>query len=103
MTYTKTSDTYIVHELLNTLDPITPCYTADVSIDNALEHQIMHSSEVPGQDIRCSPDDGFWRCVTQSCGIFGQVFVDASPILHRGQCLDSDTRGRCLIALQIPA
>jgi ribonuclease Z len=89
MTYTNTSDTYTVHELLTQQDSAMPCHASDVSIDNSLEHQIMHCSELPGQDIRCSPADGFWRCLTQSRGVFGEVFVDAGPILHRGLCVDS--------------
>jgi ribonuclease Z len=89
MTLTSTADTYTVHELLRTQDSLTPCYTSDSSINHSLEHQIMHCSELPGLDIRCSPEDGFWRNLTQSRGVFGEVFVDAGPILHRGLHIDS--------------
>jgi ribonuclease Z len=74
MTLTRTSDTYIVHELLTQDDELTPCDPPE----------LMHSSEVSGKDIRCSPEDGFWRAFTRGSGVFGNVVVDAGPISHRG-------------------
>ncbi|KAF4603948.1 hypothetical protein EYR40_001123 [Pleurotus pulmonarius] len=76
MTYTKTSDRYVVHELLQPNDTITPCGDSD-----------LHSSEVLGRDILCSPEDGFWRGFTSGNGPFGEVFVDAGPIIHREECI----------------
>lgn len=100
MTYTNTLYAYTVHELLTPQDPSTPCHIPDVSIDSLLEQQVMHCSELPGLDIRCSPD-GFWRSLTQSHGVFGQVLVDAGPILHRGFCADSWTPFSLLTLCQI--
>jgi len=93
MTNTSTADTYTVHELLTLQDPLTQCCASNASIDDSFEHHwVMHSSELPGQDIRCSPDDGFWRSLAHSRGVFGEVFVDAGPILHRGLRVISRTR-----------
>ncbi|KAJ7933108.1 beta-lactamase-like protein [Mycena leptocephala] len=76
MTLTHTADKYVVHELLRLEDTPTPCEPPEV----------MHSSELVGRDIQCS-DDGFWRAFTQGRGVFGDVVVDAGPILHRDPCL----------------
>ncbi|KAJ7460363.1 beta-lactamase-like protein [Mycena galericulata] len=76
MTLTHTADKYVVHELLRLEDAPTPCEPPEV----------MHSSELVGRDIRCS-DDGFWRAFTQGRGVFGDVVVDAGPILHCDPCL----------------
>ncbi|KDQ33624.1 hypothetical protein PLEOSDRAFT_1080773 [Pleurotus ostreatus PC15] len=76
MTYTKTSDRYVVHELLRPSDPITPCGEND-----------LHASEALGRDILCSSEDGFWRGFTSGDGPFGKVFVDAGPIIHREECI----------------
>jgi ribonuclease Z len=73
MTLTRTGEKYIVHELLRTEDEATPCEPPEV----------LHSSEYPGRDIRCS-EDGFWREFTSGAGALGDVVVDAGPILHRG-------------------
>lgn len=73
MTLTQTADKYVVHELLRPSDEITPCEP----------HEVMHSSEVAGRDIHSS-EDGFWTSITHGEGVFGDVFVDAGPISHRG-------------------
>lgn len=76
MTLSNTSDKYVVHELLNAEDEVTPCDPSDV----------LHSSELPGRDILCS-EDGFWKAFTHASGVFGDVFMDAGPISHRGEPL----------------
>lgn len=73
MTLSRTAAKYVVHELLAQHDDITPC-TPDT----------LHSSELPGQDIRCAADSGHWRAVTTARGAYSDVVVDASPIAHRG-------------------
>ncbi|KAJ7632359.1 beta-lactamase-like protein [Roridomyces roridus] len=75
MTLTSTAEKFVVHELLSTDDAPTPC-----------SPEVMHSSELVGRDIHCT-EDGFWRNFTQGEGVFGDVVVDAGPILHRDPCL----------------
>lgn len=87
MTLTRTSDTYIVHELVTTKDILTPCFPADNVVENVREQDFMHGSEMAGLDIGCTPD-GFWKGVLKSRGAFGEVIVDAGPISHRGQSND---------------
>jgi ribonuclease Z len=70
MTYTRTADRYVVHELLSANDEVTPCTPPEV----------MHSSECLGKNIRAGVDDGFWRDFVSK----GNVAVDAGPISHRG-------------------
>ncbi|KAF5376535.1 hypothetical protein D9757_008283 [Collybiopsis confluens] len=76
MTFTKTADKYVVHELLTPTDGVTSC-----------EPLVMHGSEIPGQDILCSSSNGLWKDVTQQKGVFGTLAVDAGPILHREPCI----------------
>ncbi|KIK63869.1 hypothetical protein GYMLUDRAFT_222288 [Collybiopsis luxurians FD-317 M1] len=76
MTFTRMADKYVVHELLAPTDQVTSC-----------DPKVMHSNEVPGQDILCSPEDGSWRSITQQQGVFGPVAVDAGPIAHREPCI----------------
>ncbi len=89
MTLTRTSDTYVVHELLTTEDSITPCDLpppSDAALSNlyTLQSNILHPNEIGGQDIRASPD-GFWRAITQGRGVKSPIIVDAGAILHRGE------------------
>lgn len=77
MTFSRTAENYIVHELLTDSDPITACNTSS-----------LHINELPGRDIR-STEDGFWRNVTTSEGYSGQVVVDVGPISHRGKLSNS--------------
>lgn len=83
MTFTRTSDKYVVHELLTAEDTITPC---DLPSSNFTisEPNVMHSSEVAGLDIAASPEDGLWRAVTYGKGIMSEIVVDVGPVLHRG-------------------
>jgi len=86
MTLTRTSDNYVVHELLREDDPITPCEPGPT--DNALamnvaDLNVMHCSERAGSNIRAS-EDGLWRAVAQGRGRMSNIVVDAGPILHRG-------------------
>lgn len=83
MTLTRTSDKYVVHELLTAEDTITPC---DLPSSNSTisEPNAMHSSEVAGLDITPSPEDGLWRAVTYGKGIMSEIVVDVGPVLHRG-------------------
>ncbi|KAJ7596693.1 beta-lactamase-like protein [Mycena floridula] len=76
MTLTRTTDLYVCHELLRTEDTITACD----SDPNSPAASALHSSELPGRDIRCSAD-GFWREFTSEEGAFGQVYMDADPCL----------------------
>ncbi|KAJ6455834.1 beta-lactamase-like protein [Mycena sanguinolenta] len=76
MTLTRTADKYVVHELLRPDDVPTPCDPPEV----------MHTNEVAGKDIWCS-EDGFWREFTLGRSVFGDILVDAGPILHRDPCL----------------
>ncbi|KAG0705215.1 beta-lactamase-like protein [Suillus ampliporus] len=75
MTLTHTGERYVVHELLTSTDTPTSCDPA-----------VLHQSECPGQDFLCD-DDGFWRGVTSGTGYWGDVVVDAGPILHRDPCI----------------
>ncbi|SJL00153.1 uncharacterized protein ARMOST_03465 [Armillaria ostoyae] len=74
MTLSRSSDKYVVHELLTPEDTVTPCATED-----------LHSSEAPGRDI--VSEDGFWPEITKGPGFYGDVCVDAGPIAHRDPCL----------------
>jgi ribonuclease Z len=73
MTLTHTGERYVVHELLTPSDTPTSCNPA-----------VLHPSECPGQNFLCD-DDGFWKGVTSGTGYYGEVVVDAGPILHRGE------------------
>lgn len=75
MTFTRTADTYAVHELLTPTCTRTPCDTA-----------ALHPSESSGADLMCG-EDGFWRHITSARGRLGDVVVDAGPIVHRVPCL----------------
>ena len=74
MTLTRTADNYVVHELLTREDQPTLCNPPEV----------LHCNEIPGRDIYCSDQDGFWRDITLEKGSHCDVAVDAGPILHRG-------------------
>ena len=86
MTFTRTSNNYVVHELLKPEDRITPCDTAPLDSSarmNFAEMNVMHYSELRGSDIRAS-SDGLWRKITYGKGRMSTIQVDAGPILHRG-------------------
>lgn len=87
MTLTRTSDTYVVHEMLRAEDTVTPCNPPAPSTnpDSHLTDQpdVLHSRELPGRDIRAS-SDGFWLGITQGRGRSTPVVVNAGPINHRG-------------------
>jgi ribonuclease Z len=85
MTFTNTSDTYAVHELLTPEDAILPCIPSADANSHSKDPHIMHICEVAGLDIQCSAEDGFWRSLAKSRGAYGYVLVDAGPISHRGQ------------------
>ena len=85
MTLTRTSDKYVVHELLTAEDTITPCDHPS-SNSTISEPNVMHSSEVVGLDIMPSPEDGLWRAVTYGKGTMSEIVVDVGPVLHRGMC-----------------
>ncbi|KAK0197346.1 beta-lactamase-like protein [Armillaria mellea] len=74
MTLSRSSDKYVVHELLTPEDTVTPCTTED-----------LHSNEAPGRDV--VSEDGFWPEITKGPGFYGDVYVDAGPIAHRDPCL----------------
>lgn len=81
LTHSRSADKYAVHELLLSGEqPSVPITGTDA--------EPMHSSEVPGKDIRCDAD-GFWRGIAEEK--MGQgysycsVIVDAGPIVHRGE------------------
>jgi ribonuclease Z len=88
MTLTRTSDTYIVHELLRPEDPVTPCDDAlkdsPTRMDPALP-TVMHFSELRGTDFIATAE-GFWKGITLGSGRYHgvDINVDAGPILHRG-------------------
>ncbi|KAG6909458.1 hypothetical protein DXG01_000443 [Tephrocybe rancida] len=86
MTLTKTANFFVVHELLTKIDRVTPCLPFDGAIDSLHLPDMMHYNELPGQDILCS-EDGFWKEITTSRGQYGEVCVDAGPILHRDPCV----------------
>jgi len=88
MTLTRTSDKYVVHELLTAEDIITPCdlpTSVSLSNSNISEPTVMHSSEVAGLDIRPSPEDGLWRAVAYGKGTMSEIVVDVGPVHHRGR------------------
>ncbi|KAF9050723.1 Metallo-hydrolase/oxidoreductase [Hymenopellis radicata] len=71
MTFSKSADKYVVHELLSPSDAVTGCADDE-----------RHQSEAPGTDIRAD-ETGFWRSFAS-----GQLStVDAGPICHRDPCL----------------
>lgn len=72
MTLSRSSDKYVVHELLTPQDVPTTCD----------DHE-RHSSEVIGRDI-LSDSTGLWRAFLSSSA---PLSVDAGPILHRDPCL----------------
>ena len=72
MTFTKTADTYAVHELLTPQCPRTPC-----------DATFLHSSECLGLDFVCD-EQGFWKAFTGARWRLGDIEVDAGPISHRG-------------------
>jgi ribonuclease Z len=72
MTLSRCSDRFVVHELLTPEDAVTNC-TPDS----------LHFNEAPGRDIICS-EDGLWREVLRESSAFGDIVVDAGPIMHRG-------------------
>ncbi|KAG6849587.1 hypothetical protein H0H93_007172 [Arthromyces matolae] len=86
MTLTKTSDFYVVHELLKENDPITPCLPHDEADNTIHLPDVMHYNEIAGQDIQCT-EDGFWKAFVASEGAYGEICVDAGPILHRDPCI----------------
>ena len=96
MTATHTGDRYVVHELLNLHDRITPCkdfLPSDMEHSNSSQHpgcstgfhdwDIRHPSEERGRDIHAG-DDKFWRGISSGQGLYGDIVVDAGPIYHRG-------------------
>ncbi|KAF8327045.1 beta-lactamase-like protein [Amanita rubescens] len=105
MTATHTADKYVVHELLNRHDHVTPCDDSPFSQmedSDSSQHpghntgfhdwNIRHSSEECGRDIYAG-EDNFWRGITSGQGRHGDVIVDAGPIYHRGS---SEIRKLCI-------
>lgn len=87
MTLTKTSDNYVVHELLAAEDRASPCDPSPInSASSIAEPNILHCNEAAGHDIRASPD-GLWRAIVQGNGKISKIVVDAGPIHHRGNVL----------------
>jgi ribonuclease Z len=87
MTLTRTSDNYVVHELLTAEDTATPCDPSPInSASSIAEPNMLHCNEVAGHDIRASPD-GLWRAIAQGNGKISKIVVDAGPIHHRGNIL----------------
>lgn len=75
MTFSRTADTYTVHELLTPTCTRTSC-----------DPTALHPSEYLGSDLVCA-EDGFWRQIASARGHLGDVVVDAGPIMHRVPCL----------------
>jgi len=88
MTFSRTADTYTVHELLTPTCTRTSC-----------DPTALHPSEYLGSDLVCE-EDGFWRQITSSRGRLGDVVVDAGPITHRGWLFYP--YGRLLLTVRIP-
>ncbi|KAF5357867.1 hypothetical protein D9756_001823 [Leucocoprinus leucothites] len=93
MTFTRSDDTYVVHELLKSDDPITPCNPPPDEHDqdsgsSYKDWDILHCSETPGNDI-LADTQGLW------CDIASHIYsrratqfsVHAGPILHREPCI----------------
>jgi ribonuclease Z len=83
MTLTRTAETYTVHELLTSSDPLTPCLPASPTNDNVRDPDVLHVNEIAGSDILCA-HDYFWRSITTARGGLSEITVDAGPIQHRG-------------------
>ena len=90
MTATHTGDHYVVHELLNPDDRITPCKDFEMEHSNSSQRpggfhdwDIRHPSEERGRDILAG-EDKFWRGISSGQGRYGDIIVDAGPIYHRG-------------------
>lgn len=75
-TYTRTAESYAVHELLRIGEDVTPCAPPEV----------RHASEAAGRDIFCD-GDGFWREIADGGSVRGSVSVHAGPIIHRDPCI----------------
>jgi len=73
MTSTQLNERYAVHELLFPGDVLTSCALED-----------LHPAESPGRDIPHDPA-GTWLNFLDS----GPITVDAAPIQHRGEGLDT--------------
>jgi len=94
MTFTRTSDAYVVHELLRTDDPITPCNPPSDDPDpnassNHRDWDVLHSSELPGRDI-LADNQGLWRDIDSEMHSSTPrrttcFSIHAGPILHRGK------------------
>jgi len=88
MTFSRMNDKYIVHELLNATDTITPCEapSADATPASTIFQQnVMHPNEVAGQDYMASPEDGLWRSICLVALLdSSSIVVNAGPIHHRG-------------------
>jgi len=83
VTHSRSADKYAAHELLmNGEEPSAPI--------TGTEREPLHSSEVPGRDLRCD-EDGFWRGIAEERmgqgDSYCKVVVDAGPIIHRDMCL----------------
>lgn len=90
MTFTSTSETYAVHELLLPTDPITPCEPPAKAVEfdyNIADQSVMHVSEAAGSDI-FQDEDGFWRMIARGparASWDSEVIVEAGSIQHRGE------------------
>jgi len=93
MTLTRTNWTYAVHELLSPHDPLTSCIDAPKNHParmDARQVDALHYSEEKGKDLRAG-EDGLWRGVTSGRGRRRRegnecvIWVDAGPIMHRGE------------------
>ncbi|KAK2460529.1 hypothetical protein APHAL10511_006999 [Amanita phalloides] len=99
MTTTHTADRYVVHELLTSRDPITPCNDFPPSQSELTDSSqklgwhtgfhdwdVRYPSEECGRDIYAG-EDNFWRNITAGQGRYGNIVVDAGPIYHRVPCI----------------
>ena len=87
MTLTRTSDNYVVHELLTAEDVATPSSDGPSTINLAssiIDPNMLHCNEIAGLDLRAS-SDGLWRAIAQGNGKISKIVVDAGPIHHRGK------------------
>lgn len=95
MTFTRSEDTYVVHELLRKDDPITPCNAPLDELDptsgsDFKDWDILHCNELPGRDIRPN-DEGLWRDIASQfySRHSAQINIHAGPILHRGKSMNA--------------
>lgn len=93
MTFTRSADTYVVHELLRKDDSATPCDPPPDDSDpisgfDFKDWNVLHYNELPGRDIHAD-DQGLWYDIAPQAHSrhTPKITVNAGSILHRGKSI----------------